>query len=112
MDGIKYDKLIDKIASAYKSIIIVGEDIDNNVYVRLDKITVISKLYLYVEDTGYGKDYNDACKNLISIYTNPSYRLRYNRKIYATRKIRSIIKKFYKESAIVLENKNIENENQ
>lgn len=99
MANLNYEKLVKKIATFYRSCIIVGTDINGNIYVRIDKISVMSKKHLYIEDTGYGSTYEDACKNLISIYIDRDHILRHNKKYYATRKVRSIIRKFYKRTS-------------
>lgn len=83
--------IIDKISDKYNVLIFKGKTIDNDMYVRLDKIYLINRRFLFVDDTGYGENYELACKNLINLFLTTDYRIRFN-DLYATTIIRSIIK--------------------
>ena len=84
--------IIQKISEKYHVLIFKGLTKDNEIYVRLDKIYLINKKFLFVNDTGYGSTYELACANLISLFLNTDYRIRYN-ELYATSTVRHIIKK-------------------
>jgi hypothetical protein len=89
------DYIIDKISEKYHVLIFTGITVNNTVYVRLDKIYLINRKFLFIKDTGYGETYSLACKDLIKSLLNTNYRIRYN-DLYATSKIRSIIRSSFK----------------
>ena len=90
---------IHKISEKYGVLVFTGKTKDNKVYVRLDKIYLINKKFLFINDTGYGDTYDLACYDLINCFLNTNYMIRYN-DLYATSTIRSIIKKCYKKYGI------------
>ena len=87
--------VISKISQKYNSLIFIGLTNDDRTYIRLDHIYLINKKFLFVNDTGYGTNYTDACKNLIDLFMDATYRIRYDDS-YATTSIRTLIKKIYK----------------
>jgi hypothetical protein len=87
--------IINTIAEKYDVLIFKGETKDNKIYVRLDKIYLIRRNFLFINDTGYGDNYELACSDLINLFLNTNYRIRFN-DLYATTNIRNIIKSCYK----------------
>lgn len=85
-----YQFIIYKIADYYDTIIIQNKDKYNNCYVRIDKIRRMNSNHLFIEDTAYGKDYEEAYMNLVKMFEEQNTLIRYN-ELYATSIVRKII---------------------
>jgi hypothetical protein len=93
-DNFYYEKirLVYDIAEKYKTTVTMNLDKNFNIYVRINDVTVIDKsTHLFVEDIGRGGTIGEACSELLKLYLNQNYLIRY-KNFYATRKIRGMIR--------------------
>lgn len=86
-------EIFKSIAQLYHSRYHIGIDKNTDVYVFIDNIDGIKKKKYLTDITGRGNTYQEACIDYIKKLLDRSICLRYKRKFYATRKIRSFINK-------------------
>ena len=90
--------LIEKLANHYKERILIDVDVDYNICVHINNIDRIYKKKYLSNLEGRGLTYEEACKDYIRNLMDSKYNLRYNSKFYATKTLRTIIRKSnYKE---------------
>jgi len=85
---------IGSVKEAYPEVsLYVGIDKDKKIYAYFDNIEAVTNKKYMIDLTGRGDTMDDAIINLAQIMMDKKYMLRYKVNLYATSKLRSIIKK-------------------
>lgn len=95
-----YNEILKQISVKFKLLPIIGKDKDGNYYCYFYNIRVLNRRFLFTQDTGYGKNEDEAIENLFKIYLNRRFMLRRKTNkgyIYFTTKMRKELKKLLKQ---------------
>ena len=85
-------KLVEKIASAYKTNVSICIDVDYKICIYIHELDRIRKNKYLSNLEGRGFTYKEACIDYLNNILDERYNIRYKKKYYATTPLRKFIK--------------------